>query len=240
MSHFNQTVSGSDKGFEAYLTGVKAEPQPGVVLLQEIFGVNHAMRMAADQFAADGFVVLVPDLFHQIRPGIELGYTDEDRETAISYWQALDDAQVRRDVAAAVSTLRRHPACNGKVAIVGFCLGGKYALLAAHHGVADAVISFYPVQAPSYKAELEDLRCPVQVHVGDSDGHIPHEAQNVLKAATAGSPHEYHLHAGAGHGFFNKVRSFGFHAKAAALAHTQATHFIKKALNGGNQKEARP
>lgn len=230
MSNLNQAISGSDKSFGGYLTGVEAEPRPGIVLLQEIFGVNNAMRMAADEFAGEGFVVLVPDLFHQIRPGIELGYSEEDRETAIGYWQSLVDEKVRRDVAAAVATLREHPACNSQVAIVGFCLGGKHALLAAHMGIADAAVSFYPVQAPSYEAELRDLRCPVQVHVGDDDPHIPLEAQGVLKMATAKPPHEYKLHPGAGHGFFNKVRSFGFHPQAAALAYTQSVEFIKKAL----------
>ncbi|GIQ78268.1 dienelactone hydrolase family protein [Bradyrhizobium sp. RD5-C2] len=240
MSNLNQAISGSDKSFSGYLTGVEAELRPGIVLLHEIFGVNNAMRMAADQFAGDGFVVLVPDLFHQIRPGIELGYSEDDRATAIGYWQVLVDEQVRRDVAAAVATLRKHPACNGQVAIVGFCLGGKYALLAAHLGIADATVSFYPVQAPSYEAELRDLRCPVQVHVGDDDAHVSLEAHGILENATGKPPHEYKLHPGAGHGFFNKVRSFGFHPKAAALAYTQSVEFIKTAFKNVNKREAQP
>jgi carboxymethylenebutenolidase len=236
MSNLNQAISGSDKPFDGYLTGVGAGPRPGIVLLQEIFGVNNAMRMAADQFAADGFVVLVPDLFHQIQPGIELGYSDADKETAIKYWQALVDGKIRRDVEAAVATLRTHAACNGQVAIVGFCLGGKYALLAAHQDIIDAAVSFYPVQVQTYRDELQTLRCPVQVQLGDDDAHIPEEVQSILRSATDKPQHDFQLHPGAGHGFYNEVRSFGFHPQAAALAHTQTVEFIKAALGDACKK----
>lgn len=224
-----KTTSGTMGG---YMAGAGDKPRPGIVLLQEIFGVNNAMRLAADQFAADGFVVLVPDLFHQIEPGIELGYSDQDRETAIGYWQRLDEATLRTDVAAAVTTLKADPACNGKVAIVGFCLGGKQALIAAHAGLIEAAVSYYPVQVRDYQDLLADLKCPVQVQLGDQDSHIPEDIQQILRNAVANSPkHQYHLHPGAGHGFYNSVRSFGFHPEAAALSHNQAVTFITAALN---------
>ncbi|HEV7436010.1 MAG TPA: dienelactone hydrolase family protein [Pseudorhizobium sp.] len=227
----NYQIATADAVFGGYLTGARDEPLPGIVLLQEIFGVNDAMRLAADQFAADGFVVLVPDLFHQIEPGIELGYSDEERDIAIGYWQKLDEATVRADVAASVVALRTHPACDGRVATVGFCLGGKQALVAAHAGLVDAAVSYYPVQAREYQELLADLKCPVQVQLGDQDAHIPEDIQHILEKATAASSkHQYHLHPGAGHGFYNSVRSFGFHPEAAALSHRQAVEFIKAAL----------
>lgn len=214
-----------------YFSGAAAARRPGIVLLQEIFGVNDAMRLAADQFAAEGFVVLVPDLFAQIAPGIELGYTDEERATAIAYWQQLDEARLRSDVAAAVRSLRAHPSCDGRVAAVGFCLGGKQAIIAAHAGLVDASVSFYPVQVPAYREMLGDLKCPVQIHVGDSDSHIPPEVQAMLADAFAeGRPHEYHVHAGAGHGFYNSVRAFGYDPAAAERSHRAAVDFIHAAI----------
>jgi carboxymethylenebutenolidase len=236
MLNFN--INSADGDFGGYLTGAGEAKRPGIVLLQEIFGVNDAMRLAADQFAADGFVVLVPDLFHQSKPGIELGYSDADRDQAIALWQSLDDDWVARDTAAAIAALRVDPACNGKVAAVGFCLGGKHALLAASAGIVDAAVSFYPVQVVSYRDRLKAFKCPVQVQVGDADTHAPEEVREILAGITVDQPeNSYHLHPGAGHGFYNSVRSFGFHPDAAALAHRQAVDFIKQAfgaMSGGD------
>jgi carboxymethylenebutenolidase len=229
MLNFQIPVQGGSIG--GYITGGSDHPRPGIVLLQEIFGVNDAMRLAADQFAADGFIVLVPDLFAQISPGIELGYSDEERTTAIGYWQQLNEARLQADVTAAIGALRSDPGCNGKVAAVGFCLGGKQAIIAAHAGLVDAAVSYYPVQVPEYREMLRDLKCPVQVHVGDSDAHIPEEVQTILKEALRNIPgHEYHLHEGAGHGFYNSVRAFGYDPEAARRSHHAAVEFIKAAI----------
>lgn len=214
-----------------YLTGAGNGTRPGIVLLQEIFGVNNAMRLAADQFAADGFVVLVPDLFGQIAAGIELGYSDAERDQAIGYWQSLDEERLRADIVASVEVLRTHPSSSGKVGIVGFCLGGKQALIAAHAGLIDAAVSFYPVQVKEYRELLTELKCPVQVQLGDDDLHIPEDVQTILRNAFEGmGSNEFYLHAGAGHGFYNSVRSFGFHPEAATLAHSQSVSFLKAHL----------
>jgi len=227
----NFQISVEEGTIGGYLSGVGSKPRPGIVLLQEIFGVNDAMRLAADNFAADGFIVLAPDLFAQISPAIELGYTEAERATAIDYWQRLDEARLRSDVAATVEALRLHPSCNGKVAAVGFCLGGKQAIVAAHAGLVDAAVSYYPVQVPTYPEMLRDLKCPVQVHVGDADTHIPTEAQTLLSDALADAPrHEYHVHPGAGHGFYNSVRAFGYDPVAADRSHRAAVDFIRTTI----------
>src|SRR3546814_12743945 len=86
------------------------------------------MRLAADQFARANFTVLAPDLFSQIEPRLELGYTDQDRNRAIAIWQKMDDAVALTDSRAAIKALASDTRCNGQVSVVGFCLGGKYAL----------------------------------------------------------------------------------------------------------------
>lgn len=215
----------------AYLAGAGTEKRPGILLLQEIFGVNNAMKIAADAFARDGYVVLAPDIFHRLQPGIQLGYSPEEREQAISLWDRLDDDLSREDVAAAAKALRTHPACTGKVASVGFCLGGKLALFTSIEHLVDAAVAFYPVSVPTYRERLGELGVPVQVHLGAVDQHTPPEIQSILKEALSASPmHEYLLHEGAGHGFYNSVRSFGYHPQAAADAHASVLRFLRRII----------
>ncbi|NRG16214.1 dienelactone hydrolase family protein [Rhizobiales bacterium] len=227
----NEKVEVEGAMMGAYLTGASSEPRPGIILLQEIFGVNNAMKIAADAFARDGYVVLAPDIFHRIRPGIQLGYTESERDQAIGYWGQLDDAQTQADVMASVEKLKNHTSCTGKVAALGFCLGGKLALFSSIGGYVDAAVSFYPVTVPQYKDELTKLSCPVQIHLGDVDQHTPPEIQDILRAAAGqSSSHEYYLHEGAGHGFYNPVRSFGYHPQAAADAHAAVLRFLRKTI----------
>lgn len=214
-----------------YLVGASDGSRPGLLLIQEIFGINNAMRLAADGFARDGFIVLAPDVYHRISKGIELGYSDKERDQAIGLWGRLDDGRAQKDIAAAIDHLRAHPGCDGRVAAVGFCLGGKYVLLAAAQGQLDAAVSFYPVKVKEYRAELNRLGCPVQVHLGDADQHTPPDIQEILRDSLASSDrNDFQLHVGAGHGFYNSIRSFGYHPQAAADAHAATLRFINRSL----------
>src|SRR6476469_5296701 len=100
---------------------------PGIVVLQEIFGVNAYMRSVADWYAAHGFVALCPDLFWRQQRGVEL--TDADWKKAFELYQSLDEAKAVEDSAAALDFLRKYPSCSGRVGAVGFCLGGNLAYL---------------------------------------------------------------------------------------------------------------
>lgn len=228
MTSFNFKIPSGHGEFDGYLTSSAGSPRPGIVLLPEIFGANNAMRLAAEQFANAGFVVLVPDLFNQLSPRIELGYSDEERTKAISLWQAMDEDVGLADCYAAVDSLRAHPGCNGHVSALGFCLGGKFALHMAARGGIEACVSFYPVRVQDYEDSLFTLKCPTQVHIGDQDSHIPIEAQTILKNAlnTPGLL-ETHLYKGAGHGFFNSIRSFGYVQEAANQAFDSTVAFLK-------------
>src|SRR6202165_2276613 len=132
-------IAAADGGtFKGYLTVPASGSGPGILLLQEIFGVNSSMREVADYYAEEGYVVLAPDLFWRIKPGIELGYSDEDFKTALDYYGRFDAAQAIRDAGDALKTLRANAACNGKAGALGFCLGGKLAYLAAARLPVDA------------------------------------------------------------------------------------------------------
>src|SRR5690242_10647469 len=118
-----KTADGAE--FDAYLALPASGYGPGIVVLQEIFGVNEYLRSVADWYAAHGFVALVPDLFWRLEPGIQLTDKGDDWKRAIDFYQRLDEVKAVDDSAAAMNFLRQHPACNGRVGAVGFCLGGN-------------------------------------------------------------------------------------------------------------------
>ncbi|HXV24686.1 MAG TPA: dienelactone hydrolase family protein [Alphaproteobacteria bacterium] len=222
-------ISGERIGL--YLSGAGGKPRPGIVLLQEIFGVNDAMELAADGFASAGFVVAAPDLYHRLAPGTALSYQPADRPRALELWAKLRDEDAARDIAAVQAWLRGHPSCNGRVALLGFCLGGKLAILAAAREATDCVVSFYPVQLEKHLADIAAVRCPVQVHIGDNDAHVPEAPREIVRQALCvGVENEFLVYAGAEHGFYNSIRASGFHPAAAARAHEASLRFLKRWL----------
>src|SRR6202167_4846723 len=125
-------IAAADGGtFKGYLAVPASGSGPGILLLQEIFGVNASMREVAEHYAEEGYVVLVPDLFWRMEPGVELGYTEADFGRAMGYYQRFDANQSIKDAADALKVLRARPECVGKVGALGFCLGGKLAYLVA-------------------------------------------------------------------------------------------------------------
>ena len=112
------------KTFQGYLALPPTGNGPGIVLIQEIFGVNAHIKAVADQYALDGYVVLAPDLFWRQQPGVELGYTEADFGAAMGLMQKMDFSLAVQDLAATVSALRQRSECSGKVASLGYCMGG--------------------------------------------------------------------------------------------------------------------
>jgi len=184
------SVEASDRGtFQAYLALPAGGRGLGIVLLQEMFGVNQAMRAIADWFAARGFVVVCPDLFWRQAPGIQLtDRTQEEWQRALQLYQGLDEAKAVADSAAAMVFLRAHPACTGSVGAIGFCLGGKLAyLLAARHN-PDCAVSYYGVGIDTALDEAHHIRCPLLLHVAGKDELCDSAAQTQIHAALAGNP----------------------------------------------------
>lgn len=128
---------------DAYLSLPPAGRGPGLLLFQEIFGVNRHIRAVADQYALDGFVVLAPDLFWRAAPRVELGYVGEERERALQLMKAADPAALMADIGTSVAALRARPECSGRIGSFGYCLGGRMAYLAAATQALDAAACFY-------------------------------------------------------------------------------------------------
>src|ERR1700733_252764 len=170
-------------GMTGYLAVPGSGSGPGVLLLQEIFGVNAHLRDVADMFAEEGYVVLAPDLFHAMEQRVELGYDGADLEKAFGFYQRFDPAGSIPDMIAAVAALRARPECTGKVGAVGFCLGGKLAWLAAARAGVDAAVSYYGVGIEASLHDLATINCPVTLHFGETDKFVPESARQAIAAS---------------------------------------------------------
>ncbi len=229
MNDISIPVSGAS--MRSSLFTPKMTPAPGVVILQEIFGVNDFVKWIAAKLAGDGFTVIAPDLYHRIEPGISLGYDEASLKKALEYYKLLDQQAAQADAEAAVDALRSHELCTGKVSAVGFCLGGKIVLKAAAKGLLDAGGAFYPVEVPTYKEKLGEIDCPVQVHLGSEDPHASENTRDILSAAMdVLDGGEYYLHAGGQHGFFNPIRETAYHPEATERAYLDLLRFLRENL----------
>lgn len=216
-----------------YMARPQSEPAPGLIIIQEIFGVNNAMRVACDDFTDEGYLTLAPDLFWRLEPGIELPYTDNGRQTAFAHWQAFNQEAGVSDLISACEFLKQHEGCSGKIALVGFCLGGQMGMLAASQHQVDAVISFYGVRPLEYMDLFRTLNCPLQFHAGDNDQHVPVDVvKQIQAAAEEKADADIFVYQGAAHGFFNKARvDEAYHPEAAKLANERVLELLGKVLN---------
>ena len=200
----------------------------GIVMLQEIFGVNGAMQDKARRMAQHGYTVLVPDLFWRLEPRVALGYAEKDREKAFDFFGRFDFAAGIQDIAAAAKWLEKmHP----DVAVMGFCLGGKLAVAATAAYPFKAVASLYGVKLDADPERLQAVQVPMQIHVGDNDAHVPmdavHRMQGLLKEKPGAAVFVY---PGAQHGFFNAARQEVYSADAAEKAEARIVEMFRKAL----------
>jgi carboxymethylenebutenolidase len=219
----------SDGDIPAFFYDPGGAARGGIVILHEIFGVNAAMCNEAERWAGEGYVVLVPDLFHRMETGVALDYTPEGRDKAVTLWDALDLDRAVRDAQAAKTWLRASPRCAGKVAGIGFCLGGQIAVLAGND--FDAVVSFYPVRLQDHRVEIDALERPVLIHLGSDDIHIAPEVITLLQEEIGARRNgDVLLHEGAEHAFYNSFRPAGFAPKAAATARAATAAFLASHL----------
>lgn len=217
-------------GFDGYLALPPAGQGPGLLLLQEIFGVNAHIQALAKQYALDGFVVLAPDLFWRQAPHVELGYEGADRQRALALMGQLQPAQVLVDLQAATAALRgRAEVGHAKVGAIGYCMGGRLAFNAAALAGVDAAVAYYGGGIQGQLDLAPRIACPVQFHYAGHDDHIPPEAVAQVRQAMAGKSAELHVYPEATHGFNCWARA-SYHAPSAALAHGRSLVFLAERL----------
>jgi len=225
------TVKAKDGGsFKAYLAAPEKGSGPGIVLLQEIFGVNGYIRGVADHYAEEGYVVLAPDLFWRIEPGIELGFSEEERQQAFAYRAKLDVDKAVEDIGATIAALRAIPQCKGKIGAIGFCLGGLLAYLSAARLGVDCAVSYYGVGIEGVLGEAAKITCPMVLHIAEKDKWTPPEVVNAIKRAFEGRPEiELYVYPGVDHAFSRKGGS-NFDKPAAMMAHSRSIALFRKVL----------
>ncbi|SFR61769.1 carboxymethylenebutenolidase [Marinobacter daqiaonensis] len=223
--------SNDGKSFNGYLALPPAGKGPGLVLVQEIWGVNRHIRAVAEQYALDGYVVLAPDVFWRQEKRIDLDYNEADSAKAFALVKAADAAQCGDDVAAAVDHLRGLSESNGRVAVMGFCFGGQLAYRAAATGKPDTAVSYYGGGIHNHLDLAKEIHQPILFHFAGEDGMIPPEAVNRIRDTFA--DHSRALvfeYPGVDHGFNCWGRS-AYNQHAAALAHGRTLQFLAENLN---------
>ena len=224
------TIDGPDGSFGAYLAVPASTPAPGLVVAQEIFGVNQVMRDICDWLAGEGYAACCPDIFWRIEPGIQItDQTEAEWQRAFELFGLFDVDKGVEDLKTTLAHLRGRPECTGKAGSIGYCLGGKLAFLMATRTDADCNVSYYGVGLDELLGEAGNISKPLLMHVASQDQFVPPEAQEKIKTGLAGhSQVALHVYEGRDHAF---ARVGGEHYDAAAaelangrsLAHLQAS-----------------
>ncbi|MGR8919711.1 MAG: dienelactone hydrolase family protein [Gammaproteobacteria bacterium] len=220
-----QTTLTAADGFTlgAYSAMPASTPKGGVVVIQEIFGVNDHIRSVVDGYAAEGYAAIAPQIFDRVEKDVELGYTDQaefDKGLKLAF-EDLEMPQTLMDLAAAVEAMSAH----GKVGVVGYCFGGLLTWLAACEVDGVAAASAYYGGGIAGEAG-RTAKCPVMMHFGEKDAHIPmSDVETIRKAQPGVQVFVYD----ADHGFNCDVRA-SYDAPSAATAKDRTLAFFDKHL----------
>jgi carboxymethylenebutenolidase len=229
-----ETIPAADGGtFDAYCAIPESGSGPGMLLFQEIFGINDNMRELADRLATAGYVAVVPDMFWRLEPRFERK-DESGMGDAFAMIQRYDFAWAVPDITAAHAHLVGMEACTGKVGAVGFCFGGTLAYVAAAASTVDgkgidAAVSYYGSGTNDQLGLLDEITCPLLFHYGEEDPFIPEEKVIEVEQAADGRAHvEVLRYPGAGHAFSNSDAPSMYNAEAAALAWSRTLdHFAQ-------------
>src|SRR4051794_12511926 len=238
VSSREESITAPDGGGHAgHLTVPDQGNGPGILLLQEIFGVGDFLKAKAADLAALGYVVLCPDVFWRVQPGIALQHDEESMTEAFGYVTRyateIEDDTKLGDLCAALEHLRSLPEVAGHQAgVMGYCLGGFLAFLVACHGDTDACVSYYGSGIADRLQECDELTCPILFHFGGNDPYIPNEQVDAIRARLGERPNvEIHVQHQAGHAFENHLSPQFHDATAAAASWPLTVAFLQRNLH---------
>jgi carboxymethylenebutenolidase len=219
MTELSERIQARDGGEFGALCRVPASGSgPGIVLVQEIFGVNEYLEDVAARLAVLGYTTVAPDLFWRIEPGIALSHGDEDLERALGLGQQLDPAKAVEDLDATLAHVREMDAVAGGVGVLGFCLGGTLAYHLAVESEPDVCVSYYGSGVPDARDRIGAVDCPILFHFGGADPYIERDRVDAVgEAAAEHAGAVFHVWEGAGHAFDN-LKSARFHQPSPAVA----------------------
>lgn len=225
------SIQGKDGAFDGYLS-LPPKPGPGVIVIQEIFGVNTWVRTVCDMLSRAGYVALAPDLFWRLKPHVELHpFFEEDFKTGLDYYGKFNAESGVTDIQAAITALRGLKGCTGKVGTIGFCLGGTLAYLSATRTDADANSSYYGVGIDGLLGEAGNIKKPLQLHIAGNDPYVPKEALAKIEGTLKAKPGaEVFVYPGLDHGFARDTDPNHYNGDGTKLAHGRTLEMFKKAL----------
>lgn len=216
--------------FDAYLARPASGTGPGIVVIQEIFGVNANVRAIADELAAAGYVALAPDLFWRIEPGVDItDQSEAEWAKAFDLFGKFNADLGITDIAVTIKALRAMPGVT-KVGAVGHCLGGLLAYLTAARTDIDVTVSYYGVNIASLIGEASKISKPILLHVAEKDQFVPAEAQKQMADVLGANKHATMVtYAGQDHAFA-RIGGAHFNAGAALAANAATSAFFASHL----------
>jgi carboxymethylenebutenolidase len=206
---------------------------PGILLLQEIFGVGPYIRAVAERLARIGYVVGAPDVFWRFAPGWEQGHDADGLSASLEAVGKLDFPTAVADCVAALHALDDEPVTRGVPGVLGFCLGGTLAWAVAVESEPSLCVSYYGSGVPSMLDGIDRVDCPVLFHFGDKDDYIPNEGVERIAAAIDGRPGFVLNVEHAGHAFDNHESAMFHDEGAARAAWAKTTAFLDEHLPAG-------
>jgi carboxymethylenebutenolidase len=225
-----ETLEG-DGAFDAHVAEPEGAPRAAIVVIQEIFGINEGIRRKCDHLAARGYLALAPDLFWRLEPGVQLDPDVPDEfNRALELMGRFDQDQGVVDIEATIRAARARLDEGGKVGVVGYCLGGRLAYMAAARTDADASVGYYAVGLPAILHEKNAIARPLMLHIAGADHFVDESAQRAMHGALDDHPKVIlHDYPGEDHGFaaeMGKRRS----EEAARLADGRTEQFFAQHL----------
>lgn len=228
MGEWVKVQASDGQTLEAYVARPEQAAKGGLVLVQEIFGVNAHIRAVAESYAAEGYLVIAPALFDRFELGVQLTYGGQDTAKAFELYAKLDPEKALLDVAAGFHWAQQHIA---HVAVLGFCYGGLMAWLSATRGKQEHIL---PSCTVGYyaggigKVAQEQPVCPVMLHFGAEDTHI---GSDQIESVRSAHPEvQIYVYEGAGHAFNRDADPNAFRPEAAALARRRTLAFLDEHL----------
>ena len=212
--------------FDGYLALPAAGRGPGLLVLQEIFGVNEYIREVCDRLAAIGYVTLAPDVFWRIEKGVECGHDEAGMQKAFGYIGQYDWSTGVGDLVLALDHLRALPETGGRAGAIGFCFGGTTSFALACVAEPDVAVSYYGSGVPDWLDKAGNLTTPTLLHFGSNDPYIPMARIEQVQAWAASQPGVDCQLYPSGHAFDNHFSAMFSDPGAAAAAWANTTGFL--------------
>jgi carboxymethylenebutenolidase len=227
-----ERISTPDGEFDGHLVLPESGSGPGMIVLQEIFGVGDYIKEATDRLAGLGYVAMAPDLYWRIEPGIAIRHDEAGLGRAFETSQQMDHELAVRDSIDALRALRELPeVTGGHAGVLGFCLGGTLAFQVAINADPDVAVCYYGAGIPGMLDQADRVSCPVLFHWGGSDPYIAREKSDAVCAFAATRPDmECHIQEDGGHAFDNHEAPMFHQPEPAARAWEITKDFLARTL----------